>query len=260
MKGMGGLVAVLACAMAAQPGEQEVWKSAEIERLLSQTRQDRVLLARPAYEIRLRVLEGKLSGQEAADQIVQVRRGRARVKLAGGHYEVSGGDFLHVARNTAYEIDPGGQPLELVLVRIIASAAEQAERPGFRARQMPEVLKKSEIDATIDRHDSNQPLHASKVYTLNYVIYPGKPGPWEAHRGCVDIYFVQRGKARAQLGGRILKAREEQPGEIRGDGVEGAREYEIGAGDLVHIPRNGAHHMIPAGEKLAYLLLKIWAE
>lgn len=252
-----GLVAVLAWAMAAQSGEQEVWKSAEIEQLLEETRQDRILLARPAYEIRLRVLEGKLSAQEPADQIVQVRHGRARVKLAGGHYEVSGGDFLHVARNTAYEIDPGGQPLELVLVRIVASAAE---RPGFRPRQMPDVLKKSEIDATIARHDSNQPLHASKAYTLNYVIYPGKPGPWEAHRGCVDIYFVQQGKAKAQLGGRILKAREEQPGEIRGDGVEGAREYEIGPGDLVHIPRNGAHHMIPAGEKLAYLLLKIWAE
>lgn len=260
MNRSGALVAVLAWATAAQPGEQEVWKSAEIEQLLEETRQDRILLARPAYELRLRVLEGKLSGQEAADQIIQVRRGRARVKLAGGHYEAGAGDFLHVVRNTAYEIDPGGKRLELVLVRIIASAAELAERAGFRPRQMPELLKKSEIDATIARHDSNQPLHASKAYTLNYVIYPGKPGPWEAHRGCVDIYFVQQGKARAQLGGRILKAREEQPGEIRGEGVEGAREYEIGPGDLVHIPRNGAHHMIPAGGKLAYLLLKIWAE
>lgn len=256
----GWLVAALFWVMAAQPGGQEVWRSAEIERLLAETRQDRILLALPAYEIRLRVVEGKLTAQEPADQIVQVRRGSARLRLPGRDYEIGAGDFVHLARNTAYEIDPGGKRLELLLVRILASGGELAERPGFLPRQMPAVLKKAEIEATIARSDSNQPLHASKAYTLNYVIYPAKAGPWEAHRGCVDIYFVQRGKATAQLGGRILNAREEPPGEIRGDGVEGAREYEIGPGDLVHIPRNGAHHMIPAGEKLAYLLLKVWAE
>jgi quercetin dioxygenase-like cupin family protein len=259
MKISGWLMAMLAWA-AAQPVEKEVWTSAEIERLLVETRQDRTLLARPAYEIRLRVLEGRLSAREPADQIVQVRGGQARVKLGGTNYEVGPGDFLHLVRNTAYEIDPGGKRLELLLVRIVASGAELAERPGFRPRRMPDVLKKSAIDATIAAHQSNQPLHASKAYTLNYVIYPGKPGPWEAHRDCVDIYFVQRGGARAQLGGRILNPREDQPGEIRGDAVEGAREYEIGPGDLVHIPRNGAHHMVPAGDKLAYLLLKVWAE
>lgn len=258
MKISGWLMAVLA--WGAQPVEKEVWTGAEIERLLAETRQDRTLLARPAYEIRLRVLEGRLSGQEAADQIVQVRSGRARLKLGGQEYQVGAGDFLHLVRQTPYEIDPGGKRLELLLVRLVASGAEPAERPGFRPRRMPDVLSKAEIDAVIAAHDSNQPLHVSKAYTLNYVIYPARPGPWEAHRHCVDIYFVQRGKARAQLGGRILNPREEQPGEIRGDAVDGARDYEIGPGDLVHIPRNGAHHMIPAGDKLAYLLLKIWAE
>ncbi len=260
MTGRGWLLGVAAWAVAAQLGAQEVWKSDKIERLLAETRQDRILLARPAYEIRLRVLEGRFSGQEPADQIVQVRRGHGRVRFAGHESDVGEGDFLHIVRDTAYEIDPDGKRLELVLVRIVASGAELAERPGLRPRRMPDVLKKSEIDATIARYDTNQPLHVSKAYTLNYVIYPGKSGPWEAHRGCVDLYFVQRGKATAQLGGRILNVREEQPGELRGDGVEGAREYEIGPGDLVHIPRNDAHHMIPTGDKLAYLLLKIWAE
>jgi mannose-6-phosphate isomerase-like protein (cupin superfamily) len=247
--------------LAAQDEGKEVWKAAEIERLLAETRQDRMLLARPAYEIRLRVIEGRFSGKAAADHILQVRKGRGMVSVGGKRHEVGAGDFLHVVRNTPHEIVPGGGRLELVVLRIVATGENLPERRGLLApRRMPEVLRKAEIDATIATHQSNQPLHASKAYTMNYVIYPGKPGPWEAHRGCVDIYIVQHGTAKALLGGRITNVREQSPGEIRGDGVEGAREYEIGPGDLVHIPRNGAHHMVPAGDKLAYLLLKIWAD
>lgn len=249
---------LLAVVAAAQDEGKEVWKAAEIERLLAETRQDRMLLTRPAYEIRLRVIEGRFSGKPAADHILQVRKGGGMVNVGGKRHQVGAGDFLHVPRSTAHEIDPGGGRLELVVVRIVATGENLPERRGLPG--MPEVLRKAEIDATIAAHQSNQPLHASRAYTMNYVIYPGKPGPWEAHRGCVDIYFVQHGKAKALLGGKITNAREQSPGEIRGDGVEGAREYEIGPGDLVHIPRNGAHHMIPAGDKLAYLLLKIWAE
>ena len=146
-------------------------------------------------------------------------------------------------------------------MRIFPSGDKLPARSGFlSSRKMPDVLKKAEIDATIAKNDRNQPLHASQGYTMNYVIYPGRPGPWEAHRACVDVYFIQQGTAKAQLGGEITNAREESPGEIRGDGVSGAREYQIGPGDMVHIPRNGTHHMIPGAGKLGYLLLKIWAE
>ncbi|MGH9660491.1 MAG: hypothetical protein ACRD96_18215, partial [Bryobacteraceae bacterium] len=81
-----------------------------------------------------------------------------------------------------------------------------------------------------------------------------------AHRGCVDVYFMQAGRGTAHLGGSITNPKEDTPGEIRGDGVKGTRTYEIGPGDLVLIPRNGTHHMIPKTPKLGYVLLKIWSE
>ena len=55
---------------------------------------------------------------------------------------------------------------------------------------MGDVVKKAQRDATFRNYDSNQPLHSVKDVSLNYVIYTGHPGPWDAHRGCADIYFV----------------------------------------------------------------------
>jgi mannose-6-phosphate isomerase-like protein (cupin superfamily) len=125
---------------------------------------------------------------------------------------------------------------------------------------MPDVLRGSEISDTFAKFESNQPIHSAPNFTMNYVIYSGHAGPWEAHKGCVDIYFLKIGTATSELGGQIRNAKEESPGEIRGDGVTGARRYSVGPGDIVVIPRETAHHMAPTSAKLGYVLLKVWAE
>ena len=263
-----GLVAVLKSQVdqkvAAASEFLDVLKGAEIERRLGSTRQDQLLLERHNYDIWLRVRDtgsGSSEKNAGADQILHVRKGSGAVTLNGKRDELGPGDFVHISRNTDYQIDARGGRLEYVEVRIFPAGDSSPARQGFLSpRRMPDVLKKAEIDATIDNNDTNQPLHASNGYTMNYVIYAGKPGPWESHQGCVDVYFIQRGTAKAELGGEITNVREQEPGEPRGDGVKGAREYEIAPGDMVHIPRDGVHHMTPHGAKLSYLLLKIWAD
>jgi mannose-6-phosphate isomerase-like protein (cupin superfamily) len=239
----------------------------------------------PAYTIRFDVQAGKPGPYTAhpnADQLLFVRAGTARIliggELAGAKKSASGelagesikngrtndlgaGDVVHLPRNTPHRIDPGGGRLEYVRVQVFPAGDNLPPRQGFLSpSRMADVLKKSEIDATFATHSSNQPIHAAPNYTMNYVIYTGRSGPWEAHRGCTDIYFVQTGTATAQLGGDIANPKEEAPGEIRGNGVSGARRHSIGPGDVVLIPRNTAHHMDPAGGKLGYLLLKVWVE
>jgi mannose-6-phosphate isomerase-like protein (cupin superfamily) len=258
-------VLVLLAALGPSRAEsREVWKSGEIDTMLAGTRGELPLVVRENYAILLRVRTGRAGAPEnhsGADEIVQVRKGRATIIVDGRPHEVGPGDLLHIPRNTVHQMDPLGGRLEVVAVRIFPTGEDLPPRSGFLApRRMPDVLKKAEIDAVIENHNRNQPLHGTNAYTMNYVIYPGRPGPWEAHRGCVDVYFLQRGTATVYLGGEIVKGREIWPGEIRGDGVRGAREYEIGPGDLVQIPRGGAHHVAPGGNKLGYLLLKIWAE
>jgi mannose-6-phosphate isomerase-like protein (cupin superfamily) len=259
------LLAAVFPAVAAWGAEfQDVLKSAEIDAMLAGTIRDHPLLVRPNYAIWLKVHDGRPGALEThadADDILHIRKGQATITLGDRRHSVGPGDVVHIPRHTPHQIDPGRGRLEYVVVRIFPTGENLPPRQGFLApRRMPDVLRKSEIDATIEKHTSNQPIHSGQAFTMNYVIYAGRPGPWEAHRGCVDIYFLQRGEGRAQLGGEITNAREESLGEIRGDGVKGAREYDIGPGDMVHIPRNGVHHVIPNTPKLAYLLLKVWAE
>ena len=245
---------------------RDVMKSAEIDSTFARTQQAAAVHEKPNYAVTFRVHQGAPGPNVAyysADEVWFVRRGSAKLTLGGERkYEAGAGDVVHVPRRTTFQIDPGGGRFEYVVVRVFPATAPP--RPAFgrilEPRRMPDVLKKAAIDATFANSDSNQPLHGGSNFTVNYVIYKGKSGPWEAHRGCVDIYFIYTGEAAAMLGGEITSAKEEQPGEIRGTGVSGARTHRIGPGDIVLIPRNGAHHMVPSTEKLGYLLVKVWAE
>jgi mannose-6-phosphate isomerase-like protein (cupin superfamily) len=198
---------------------------------------------------------------DGADEVLFIRRGSGSLWLEDRRYEISSGDVINVRRKTAHHIDAPSGRIEYVAVRIVA-AREGRPASGIRPgpRIMPDVLRAPEISETFAKFESNQPIHSAPNFTMNYVIYSGHAGPWEAHRGCVDIYFLKIGTATSELGGQIRNAKEESPGEIRGDGVSGARRYSVGAGDIVVIPREMAHHMEPNSAKLGYLLLKVWAE
>lgn len=246
---------------------RDVMKRAEVEAVFQSMREPvRVIHRQPAYSIEFRVVEGKPAPRRAnsdADELWFIRGGGARLSLAEARHDASRGDVVFVPRGVPAIVDPGAARFEYVAVCVIPAApgpASAAWRKFYTPRRMPDLVNRATIEETIATRDSNQPLHAAANFTVNYVIYQGRRGPWEAHRGCVDIYLVYAGSARARLGGDIANAKEETPGEIRGDGVSGARESTIGPGDIVLIPRNGAHHMDPGAAKLGYLLVKVWAE
>lgn len=260
---------LLACAALPLAGAEirDVLKSDEIDAMLrglSARRNDRAIHERPNYSLWLKVHEGRpgpFETHDDFDDIMFVRRGSARLTLGERAQEIGAGDVALIPRKTAHQIDPGAGRLEYVVVRV-APAAEGSSRAGIRPAtgRLDGVLKKSQIQETLAKFEANQPIHTAPNFTMNYVIYKGRVGPWEAHRGCVDIYFVQTGTAVAQLGGEIQNAKEETSGEPRGDSVQGAREHQIGPGDIVLIPRNTAHHMNPAEGKLGYVLVKVWVD
>jgi len=238
---------------------RDVWTSARIDTALGSKR---VVHVRPNWRVRVDSVKANWTGKnDGFDQVAWVRRGSGRLIIGNDDHEVAAGDLIHIGRGVLHQWRPRSGPLAFVSVEVLASGENLPARNGFLApRLMPAVLKKAAIHDTIARHDSNQPLHSGRNFTINYVIYKNRPGPWEAHKGCVDVYFIQHGTGRAELGGEILGAREESPGEIRGSGVRGSRVHRIGPGDMVVIPRDGSHHMQPLDGKLAYLLMKVWVD
>lgn len=86
---------------------------------------------------------------------------------------------------------------------------------------------------------------------------PG-PGFSESHAEWADVYFVTAGNATLFVGGTIPDGEETEPGEIRGETIEGATVQRLAEGDVVHIPAGTAHHvLVEPGEEVTYFILKI---
>jgi mannose-6-phosphate isomerase-like protein (cupin superfamily) len=262
---------------------REIMKSAEIDSLLSKTEKSTDVLIKPNYIISLRVQSGPGSWvtHTDADEIWMVRRGTAKLMLGtitlqmGIHktennFDVGPGDVVNVPRALAYQLLPGAR-FEYIAVQITPERKQEAVGAGARSASaesgsgrggapMPYVVPNATIQDTFLKNTSNQPLHTMGVASMNHVIYDGAPGPYEVHSYLDDIYFVRLGSAVAKVDGRLVNPTQTGQGEVRGTGAIGFREYKIGVGDLISIPRNTMHYMDPGSEKLGYLLLKVRSE
>lgn len=262
MRRLGLFVVIGLMAGSAEAEIRDVLKSSQIEAMFARTDESLTVHETPTYAVVFRVNKGKDSADginTSADEIWFVRGGAAELTIRDKHYQIGAGDVVNLPRNTAYQVDPKGGRVAYVAVRVFPAGAHR-DRSLVDPTPMDDVLKGAVRDAVFADNDTNQPLHSVRNLSVNYVIYKGRPGPWEAHRGCVDIYFVHTGGGIAHLGGEITDPAEEAPGEIRGTGVTGARKHEIGPGDIVLIPHNTAHYMLPTAEKLGYNLVKVWAQ
>ena len=238
---------------------RDVVKSAEIDRMFADTRLSREVLVKNNYAVDFRVGASGRQTSADADEFWFVRSGAADITLDGRKHRVDAGDVVSVPRTAAYRITLAGARFGYVAVRIFPT--ERRLRIGIGAapepHPMPDVAAKAQIDATLTTADKNTLLHSAGALLINHVIYKAAPGPHEVHQTCDDLYFVRMGTAHAKIDGTLVNGKEDQPGEIRGTDVRGAREFAIGPGDMVSIPRNTAHFMDPGSTRLGYLLVKV---
>ncbi len=271
----------------------DILKSAEIDALLAKTEKSTDVLVKSNYIIQLRVQTGPGSWVTHfdADELWYIRRGTAKLSIgtvtmgAGvrrvpeNNFDLAAGDVVNNPRTTAYILSPGAR-FEYVAVRIFPQRKEEAAGAapgtgrgagggaaggtgggsGRGGRPMPYVVQNATIQDTFLKNTSNQPLHTLGVASMNHVIYVNAPGPYEVHSYIDDIYFVRLGTAIAQVDGHLVNPTDSGSGEVRGTSAFGFREYKIGVGDILSIPRNTMHYMQPTSEKLGYLLLKVRSE
>jgi mannose-6-phosphate isomerase-like protein (cupin superfamily) len=255
-------LALLAAGIPAPAQFRDVLKSAEIEKIFSAGRASQELLTKTNFAIEFRSARGG-SGSSAkdaeADEFWFVRHGAAKLSLNSETYQAAAGDVVHVARSADYRIVNGRDAFQYVAVRVFPET--RPLRIGYGAspspKPMPVVAPKKQIEETFATAEKNVTLHSAGAALINHVVYPARHGPWEVHQTCDDIYFVRLGTAHTRLDGRLVDPKDEAPGEPRGTGLTGAREFTITVGDMVFIPRNTAHFSDPGSGKVGYLLLKI---
>jgi mannose-6-phosphate isomerase-like protein (cupin superfamily) len=254
-------------------GIPDVLKSAEIDALFARIEGSLNVVAKTNYVVALRSHSGSLSPwviHPEADEFWFVRRGSGKLVLAdytsmtgvaGGsakQYSASAGDVVSVPRGKAYQVEASAGRFDYVAVRIFPAELRPHPGAGTASPQpMPTVAMSSMIDEALTRSNQNVLLHSAGPTLINQVVYDRAPGPWEVHMACDDMYFWRVGNGKAQIDGTLVHPDEVQPGEIRGVGVTGSRDYSVGPGDFVYVPRNTAHHMDAGNAKLGYVLVKI---
>jgi hypothetical protein len=83
----------------------------------------------------------------------------------------------------------------------------------------------------------------------------GRP---EQHNNIIDVVIVHSGRGTLLVGGEMVNPTgNPDTGEYLGTAITGGTRYELGEGDVIHIP-NGLPHsfLVPPGEHFTYVLVK----
>lgn len=78
----------------------------------------------------------------------------------------------------------------------------------------------------------------------------------ERHVSLSHSYLVLGGSGEVFVGGRIPDEQEISSGEFRGDRLEGAVAVPLHKGDLVWIPRNAPHTVVPGPDGVSMLVFR----
>ena len=83
----------------------------------------------------------------------------------------------------------------------------------------------------------------------------GRP---EQHDRIIDVVIVHSGRGTLLVGGEMVNPTgNAATGEYLGTAIDGGQRYDLGPGDVVHIPAGLPHSfLVPDGEHLTYVLVK----
>jgi mannose-6-phosphate isomerase-like protein (cupin superfamily) len=237
-----------------------VMKSADVDANFAKIQDSWDVYTKTNHAVTFRVAIRKtgMTSHTEADEYWFVRKGAAKVALAGGApHDVAAGDVVYVPRNMAYDIDPSAR-LEYVALRVFAPLPP-ARGTGAGSAAMPQPTSFFAARAQIDQTFATEPRSATLLFpggaSVSEIIYNGAIGPYESHEDVDQIYFIRYGSAKAIYDGRLINPTVTMPGQIRGTGVLDGSEYTLAPGDIVFIPRNQVHFVDPGTGKIGYLLV-----
>ncbi len=113
--------------------------------------------------------------------------------------------------------------------------------------EIRDVLKSAEIDALMAKTQNSTDVLVKPNYIISLRVQSG-PGSWVTHFDADEIWLVRRGTAKLSLGEATL-----------GVGVRRSadKNYDVGAGDVVNVPRTMAYQLVP-GARLEYIAVQIF--
>ncbi len=78
----------------------------------------------------------------------------------------------------------------------------------------------------------------------------------EVHDGTDDIFIFLEGTATLTLGGKLESPSQTQDGEWRAAAITGGKDFKVGKGDVIVVPRGTAHRRITPGQEVTLMVIK----
>ena len=115
----------------------------------------------------------------------------------------------------------------------------------------PILLERAAYLKKMARYGDGSASETLREYPQHSAIlsFRSRDGEAEVHQNFADLFFVLAGTATLVTGGIVTNPRAVEPGETRGDSIEGGMRQELKTGDLAHVPAGLPHQMLVAVEK-----------
>jgi glc operon protein GlcG len=144
-----------------------------------------------------------------------------------------------------------------------ASSAQQDEEiaiAGAQALATPatekvELRDAAQVKAAFTQGETGATLVEGGAFRVAASRREG-PGQAELHATDTDIFYVLEGHATVIVGGELVGGKETAPNEIRGTEIRGGETREIGAGDVLTIPRGVPHWFRSVRTPFRYYVVK----
>ena len=78
----------------------------------------------------------------------------------------------------------------------------------------------------------------------------------EVHDGTDDIFIFLEGTATLTLGGKLESPTQNQEGEWRASAITGGKDFKVGKGDVIVVPRGTAHRRTTPGQEVTLMVIK----
>ncbi|MBV9267184.1 MAG: hypothetical protein JO061_13525 [Acidobacteriaceae bacterium] len=147
--------------------------------------------------------------------------------------------------------------MKIVVLAIAAAALAQAGA-GDVDVYSPQQL--AAISKSLSQKRTQFAAEPLKKYGNHYtmVAYREATGSSEVHEKEADFFYVVEGDAILVTGGKLVNARTEKPGELRGSGIDGGTKQTLLKGSIVHIPAGTPHQvLIEKGKPFTYFVVKV---
>jgi mannose-6-phosphate isomerase-like protein (cupin superfamily) len=149
--------------------------------------------------------------------------------------------------------------LLLTLTPVLAESADSAAPEGF-GMWSPAHLKETgdRLEKELgDKKIVYETLGTYKGHSV-YLVLRGKTAAAEFHETEEDIQIGVRGTATFVIGGKLINPQKLPRKQQQGSGINGGTKFQIGPGDIVHVPVAVPHVLlIEPNKPYMYILIKL---